>query len=157
MVGPMVNLDAAQAMSLLRQADHAVLGTLHPTRGVDLVPVVFAVDGHDHLGVPIDRVKPKSGTRLRREDNLGADPRGTLLVERWDRDDWSRLFWVRAHLRWQGVDHGCEEALADLLADRYPQYRDRPFDRVLVFQIERLTGWSAVGLGDQMRSFPGLV
>ena len=59
--------------------------------------MIYAVDG-DYLGVPIDSVKPKSSTRLRREDNLAADPRAALLVEHWDPVDWTRLWWVRAHL-----------------------------------------------------------
>lgn len=32
---------------------------------------------------------------------------------------------------------------ADLLADRYPQYRDKPFVHVMVFRVESVTGWSA--------------
>ena len=53
------------------------------------------------MGVPVDRVKPKSSSRLQRQRNLEADPRAALLVEHWDRGDWSRLWWVRAELRWQ--------------------------------------------------------
>ena len=30
-----------------------------------------------------------------------------------------------------------------LLAERYPQYRDQPFARVLVLHIVGLTGWAA--------------
>ena len=33
--------------------------------------------------------------------------------------------------------------LADLLAQRYVQYRDKPFDHVMVFAIRSITGWSA--------------
>ena len=47
-----------------------------PRAGVDLVPVVFVVDGQ-RLVVPIDRVKPKSGRRLQRLVNLDADARCT--------------------------------------------------------------------------------
>ena len=59
---------------------------------------MFAVSDDGHVGVPIDRVKPKSSSRLQREDNLEADPRGSLLVEHWETQDWSRLWWVRAQL-----------------------------------------------------------
>ena len=38
---------------------------------------------------------------------------------------------------------GRAAALAALLAERYPQYRDQPFDRVLVLRIVGLTGWAA--------------
>ena len=36
-----------------------------------------------------------------------------------------------------------EARLADLLAQRYVQYRDKPFDHVMVFAIRSITGWSA--------------
>jgi len=79
-------------------------------------------------------------SRLQRERNLEADPRATLLVEHWDRDDWSRLWWVRAELRFEGH---AEPALADRLAERFEQYRDQPFDRVLLLRIVGITGWAA--------------
>ncbi|GAB6987504.1 PNPOx family protein [Nocardioides pyridinolyticus] len=97
-----------------------------------------------HVGVPIDRVKPKASSRLQREDNLAADPRGSLLVECWDAEDWSRLWWVRAD-----VEHVAEPAssivddLADRLARTVPQYADKPFHRILVCRIVTVTGWSA--------------
>lgn len=125
--------------------DHGVLCTAHPARGVDAVPVVYAVDGDGRVGVPVDEVKPKASTRLQRERNLEADPRATLLVDHWDADDWSRLWWVRAELRWAGpdVDAARTTSLADRLAARYPQYRDRPFSHVLVLRIVGVRGWSA--------------
>lgn len=126
--------------------DHGVLCTLHPDRGVDAVPVVYAVDADGYVGVPVDRVKPKGGSRLQRERNLESDPRATLLIEHWDRDDWSQLWWVRAELRWQG--DAVEDRAASLaveLARRYAQYQQQPFERVLVFRILGLTGWAATG------------
>ena len=125
---------------------HGVLSTVHPQRGVDAVPVVFAVDDADHIAIPIDLVKPKAAGRLRRELNLEIDPRATLLVDHWDRDDWSRLWWVRVELRYEatvGPDHWGD--LAARLAARYPQYRDQPFDRLLVLRIIGLTGWAGDG------------
>ena len=84
--------------------------------------------------------------RLQRERNLEADPRATLLVEHWDRGDWSQLWWVRAQLRWQGdTDAGRARALAALLAGRYPQYRNQPFTRVLVLRIVGVSGWGGAG------------
>ena len=91
-----------EARARLESHDHGILCTVHAERGVDAVPVAYAVDDDGYVGVPIDRVKPKASLRLQRERNLEADPRATLLVEHWDRGDWSRLWWVRAELRWQG-------------------------------------------------------
>jgi hypothetical protein len=138
-----------EARARLESHDHGILCTVHAERGVDAVPVAYAVDDDGYLGVPVDLVKPKASLRLQRERNLAADPRATLLAEHWDRGDWSRLWWVRAELRWPG-DTGASQAgasraasLATRLAGRYPQYQDQPFARVLVLQIVGVTGWAA--------------
>lgn len=139
-----MRLAEVEARALLAEFDHGVLCTVHPERGVDAVPVTYVVDEDGYVGVPVDRVKPKASSRLQRERNLEADPRATLLVEHWDRGDWSRLWWVRAELRWQGdAAAGRAPALAARLAERYPQYRDQPFDRVLVLRVVGIAGWAA--------------
>lgn len=108
-----------------------------------MTPIVYATED-GFLGSPVDLVKLKSSLRLQREKNLEADARANLLIERWDRDDWSKLWWVRAELRWVGEDGGGRaETLADRLASAYVQYRDKPFAAVLVFEITSATGWSA--------------
>ena len=123
--------------------DHGVLSTLHTVRGIDSVPVVYAVEGN-LLGIPIDTVKPKLSTNLQREANAAADPRATLLVDHWNRDDWSNLWWVRVHLTAvKNPDPDATSRLADALASRYPQYADKPFARIMVFEIASMTGWSA--------------
>jgi PPOX class probable F420-dependent enzyme len=138
-----------EARARLATHDHGILCTVHAERGVDAVPVAYVVDEDGYVGVPVDRVKPKSSSRLQRERNLEADPRATLLVEHWDRSDWSRLWWVRAELRHQAdaaaaaAAVGRAAALAVQLAGRYPQYRDQPFDRVLVLRIVGVAGWAA--------------
>jgi PPOX class probable F420-dependent enzyme len=133
-----------EARARLATHDHGILCTLHPERGVDAVPVAYVVDDDDYVGVPVDLVKPKASSRLQRERNLEADPRATLLVEHWDPDDWSRLWWVRTELRWQAeADAGRAETLAAGLAGRYAQYRDKPFARVLVLRVVTATGWAA--------------
>ena len=109
------------------------------------MPVVYAVV-NGPVGVPVDLVKSKSSARLQRERNLESDPRAALLVEHWDRDDWSTLWWVRAHLRWLGDDtDGLTSELAERLAARHDQYRGQPFSRVLVFRIDAVAGWAAEG------------
>jgi len=139
-----MRLGQNEARVRLAAHDHGILCTVHAERGVDAVPVAYAVDEDGYVGVPVDRVKPKSSFRLQRERNLEADPRAALLVEHWDRSDWSRLWWVRAELRWQDdATASREAALAVRLAWRYPQYRDQPFDRVLVLRIVGVSGWSA--------------
>jgi PPOX class probable F420-dependent enzyme len=138
-----MRLSEHEARARLAAHDHGILCTVHPDRGVDAVPVVYAVDDDGYVGVPVDRVKPKAAGHLQRERNLERDPRGTLLVEHWDREDWSQLWWVRAELRWEEHIATRAAALAARLAERYPQYRDQPFDRVLLLRIVGLTGWAA--------------
>ena len=138
-----MKLAEEDARARLAGHDHGTFCTVHASRGVDAVPCVYAVDEDGHVGIPVDRVKPKTSSRLQRERNLEADPRATLLVEHWDGEDWSRLWWVRAELRWQGDAAERAEALANRLADRYRQYRDQPFERILVLRIVGVTGWSA--------------
>jgi hypothetical protein len=141
-----MRLTAAQARARLAGHDHGVLCTVHAERGVDAVPVVYAVDDDGRVGVPVDRVKPKSSSRLQRERNLAADPRAALLVEHWNRGDWSQLWWVRAELRWEGDAAAARvSGLAAGLARAYPQYREQPFTRVLVLRIVGVTGWAAGG------------
>jgi hypothetical protein len=137
-----MRLTEREALVRLAATDHGVLCTVHAERGVDAVPVTYAVDD-GYVGVPVDRVKPKASSRLQRERNLEADSRAALLVEHWDGDDWSRLWWVRAELRWSGEAPERAAALSTRLAERYLQYRDEPFTRVLVLQIVGLTGWAA--------------
>lgn len=135
------------AIELLHENSHGVLGTLHAGRGVDLTPVVYATEGR-LLGSPVDLVKLKSSLRLQREQNLESDARATLLIEHWDRDDWSKLWWVRVELRWMGEDAADPgDVLANKLADEFVQYRDKPFATMLVFEIVSATGWSAGGAG----------
>ena len=139
-----MRLPAAEARARLTTHDHGVLCTVHAERGVDAVPVVYVVDDGGYVGVPVDRVKAKASSRLQRERNLEADPRAALLVEHWDRADWSRLWWVRAELRWRpDAAAGHAAGLAARLAQAYPQYRDEPFAGMLVLRIVDVTGWAA--------------
>lgn len=132
------------ARARLVRHGHGVFCTVHPERGPDPVPVVYAVTDGGIVGVPVDSVKPKSSTRLRRERNLVADPRASLLIEHWDAADWSRLWWVRAHLvhlpdpSAEVVDH-----LVERLRAAAPQYSDAPFHRVIALRIASVSGWAA--------------
>lgn len=139
-----MKLSPEEARTRLAANVHGVLCTLHPQRGPDPVPAVYAVSDDGHVGVPIDTIKPKASSRLKREDNLAADRRSALLVEHWDAEDWSRLWWVRADL-----EHVPDPApsltddLAARLARTVPQYADQPFHRIVVCRIVAVTGWAA--------------
>jgi PPOX class probable F420-dependent enzyme len=131
-----VRLGASDAWSLLLTADHGVLATVHAERGVDAVPVVFAVDG-SRIVLPVDTVKPKSTTRLQRLDNLASDPRCALLVDHYD-DDWSALWWVRVSGTASVVD-GRHPALT-----RFPAYEETgAVTATIVLEPTAVTGWRA--------------
>lgn len=139
-----MRLSPDEARARLAAHVHGVLCTVHSERGPDPVPAVYALDDDGFVGVPIDRVKPKSSSRLQRERNMEADPRASLLVEHWDHADWARLWWVRANLRREDDPSRARvDDLAARLARTVPQYADQPFDRVLVLRLVGVTGWAA--------------
>jgi hypothetical protein len=137
-----VRLSTDEARRRAAGADHGVLATLHPTRGVDTVPAVFVID-RDLVAIPIDQVKPKASTNLQRSRNLDADPRASLLCQHWDPVDWSRLWWVRISLRRSDEPAAIVAGLNAGLRRRYPQYESAPFAAILTFRIVDITGWSA--------------
>jgi len=141
-------MTGSEAWEHVSEARHGVLGTLHPDRGVDLVPVVYAIDDDHTIFIPVDTVKAKASTRLQRIDNLRGDPRCTLLVEAYD-DDWSRLWWVRINGEGAQASAADAELFVPLLVDRYPQYND-PASVVggVVVRPVDVTGWSARKVGD---------
>lgn len=138
-----MQMSDSEAWSRVVTARHGVLGTRHEGRGVDLVPVVYVMDGDGRIFIPIDTIKAKATTRLQRLENLSHDPRCTLLVEHYD-DDWSRLWWVR--VAGTGAEANPEVLADDLprLAKRYPQYADPGSIRSgIVISPATILGWRA--------------
>ncbi|MDJ0791013.1 MAG: pyridoxamine 5'-phosphate oxidase family protein [Acidimicrobiia bacterium] len=136
-----MRLSDDQIRSRLSRAEFGVLGTVDADRGVHLVPVVFLLDG-DRLLIPIDTVKAKSTTRLRRLRNLEQDIRASLLVDHRS-EDWSELWWARADLVF--VSNAVRtEADAGALRSKYPTYASPgSIDTVLNFEVVNLAGWVA--------------
>ncbi len=129
----------------VRTTDHGVLCTSNPNGTIDAVPVCFAVVPK-MIVTPIDRVKPKSTTQLERLRNLDHDATATLLCERWDPDDWSRLWWVRAHLARRPVHDITERQHEEgerTLREKYVQYENTEFADVVFLDVQALVGWSA--------------
>lgn len=142
-------MDPAQCWERLREGDHATLCTLNRRGLIDAVPACFSVVGQV-VATPIDRVKPKETTALARLENLERDATATLLCEQWDPDDWSRLWWVRAHMTRRTYDMGSHlyEDCVRSLKEKYVQYRETEFAEVLVFDVTGLSGWLATGPGE---------
>lgn len=111
----------------LQLARVARLGTVGADGVVLLVPICFAVvDGW--VVSAVDH-KPKRSSRLRRLDAIESAGSATVLVDDYDDDDWSRLWWVR--IRGRAVVHrdpsdGEAVAAVAALAAKYRQYRVHP-------------------------------
>jgi PPOX class probable F420-dependent enzyme len=111
-----------------------------------VVPCCFALDegrgdDPDVLYSAVD-AKPKSTTALRRLANVRATGTASLLVDHYD-EDWSALWWVRVDGRAAVLEDGDrrEQAL-DLLAAKYPQYRQqRPAGPVVAVEVTGWRGW----------------
>ena len=149
----MPRLDAAECRRRFAAARHAYLATTREDGAPHVVPVTFALvppaDDAGHLGEIVTAVdhKPKTSGDLQRLRNLAARPRAAVLADLYD-DDWSRLWWVRADGTTTTEDpaEGAPATARGLaaLADRYPQYRERPpAGPVVRVRVERWTGWEA--------------
>ena len=138
----MPTLDSDEARRRFAGARAARLATVDAGGHPHLVPVVFAVDG-DAVLVAVDQ-KPKRHRRLRRLDNIAANPAVSLLVDEYS-EDWSGLWWVRADGTARVDDDAATLARArGLLGARYHQHRDDPPDGpVIAVGVTRWSGWSA--------------
>jgi PPOX class probable F420-dependent enzyme len=104
-----------------------------------VVPICFVLDG-DTLYTAVDE-KPKRTRRLRRLENIEANPRVEVLIDHYE-DDWSKLWWVRL----RGTARIVEDPRAvDLLAAKYPQYRGRrPAGPVIAVEVEERSEWTSL-------------
>jgi PPOX class probable F420-dependent enzyme len=121
----------------------ARLATLDADGRTHLVPIVFALVG-DTLYSAVD-AKPKRSRTLRRIENARERPDVTVLVDLYDDEDWTRLWWVRIRGRARVLDDGDEAAGAlEALTEKYSQYRDRPPGLpVLAIDIDDWREWRA--------------
>lgn len=119
----------------------ARLATIGPTGLPHLVPVCFAlVDGA--VATPIDE-KPKRAGVLVRARNIAADPRATLLLDRYA-DDWTQLAWLRLDVRATVLPLGAAwPAALDRLRERYPQYRGMALESLPLLRLDvvRTASW----------------
>ena len=135
----------------LTWARTGVLATIAPDGRPRTVPICFVLEGPEPvLWTPIDD-KPKRADdplALARVRDIEADPRVTVLVDRWD-EDWARLAWLRASgtakLALPGA-RGHGPAILAALRGKYSQYAThdleaRPLIRI---ELERVTSWGAL-------------
>jgi PPOX class probable F420-dependent enzyme len=135
-------MERGEALRRLAAARVGRLATADASGRPHVVPLVFAVDGDDTILWAVDH-KPKRSRELRRLANIAANPLVELVVDGYD-EDWTALWWVRAAGTARVVDGTQAERAKDVLAAKYPQYRDRPpAGPFVAIAIERLTGWTA--------------
>ena len=138
--------------AFLSAARRAVLATIASDGRPRLVPICFAVDPtHPVLYTPLDE-KPKAtgdAMHLARVRDVLADPRVSVLVDRWD-EDWERLAWLRCHGTATVLESGAatteRHAAISALRARYPRYvshrlEARPMIRIV---IDRTTSWGVL-------------
>jgi PPOX class probable F420-dependent enzyme len=116
----------------------ARLASVDPGGRPHVVPICFAIDG-DTLYTAVDE-KPKRTRRLRRLENIEANPHVEILIDHYD-EDWSRLWWVRLRGSARIVE---DQRAVELLAEKYPQYREQPpAGPVIVVTIEERSEWTS--------------
>jgi PPOX class probable F420-dependent enzyme len=134
-------VDPGEARELFASARVARLASCDAEGQPHLVPITFAVEG-DTILTAVDH-KPKRTTHLRRLANIAANPRVSVLADRYE-DDWSRLWWARADGTARVLEPGAPahaEAVAGLAA-RYEQYRERPPEGPAIeISVSRWSGW----------------
>ena len=133
-----------EARARFAEARVARLATVGPDGAPHIVPITFALDG-DAIVTGVDG-KPKGSTRLKRLENLEANPRASVLVDGYD-EAWERLWWARADGLARIVAHGPElERVISRMQARYPQYATVAIvGPAILVEVDRWTGWSASG------------
>jgi len=103
-----------------------------------VVPICFVLDG-ETLYTAVDE-KPKRTRRLKRLENIEANPHVEVLIDHYE-DDWSKLWWVRL----RGTARIVEDPRAvDLLVAKYPQYAERrPEGPVIAIYVEERSEWTS--------------
>jgi PPOX class probable F420-dependent enzyme len=138
----------------LASARVARLATVGEGGRLGLVPICFAIVSS--LVVSAVDHKPKRTQHLTRLQAIEATGRATVLVDQYDDDDWSRLWWIRVEGR--AVVHQAGSAIdgsarAALVA-KYRQYAERPpAGPVYSVALDSVAAWradqAAVGRADR--------
>ena len=126
----------------IEQARVARLATTGADAIVRVVPICFAVVERQLVSA-VDH-KPKRTEKLHRLDDIAATGVATVLIDHYDDDDWTRLWWVR--IRGPAQVHGNAEPLAvaarAALIDKYPQYQAQPpIGPVYSINLDEVRAW----------------
>ncbi len=133
----------SKARIRFEESDVGVLATVNHDGSPHLVPITFALAGST-LVTGVDH-KPKRTLSLRRLANIRRNPRVSVLVQHYN-PDWSTLWWARADGTATLIEpeDRRHRVAAELLAERYVQYRDHPIrGHIIEIDIEHWAEWSA--------------
>ncbi len=135
-------MEEAEALRRLGEARVGRLATADRQGVPHVVPFAFAVDGRTVFWA-VDR-KPKRSKRLKRLDNIEANPNVELVVDHYD-EDWEALWWVRAAGTARiVVDPDERDRALALLREKYGQYRTAlPDGPVVAVDLVRVSGWES--------------
>jgi PPOX class probable F420-dependent enzyme len=138
-----MQLSASAARDRFVQARVLRLATADPSGHPHLVPAVFAVH-HDLLVTAVD-AKPKRHHNLRRLRNIAANAEVSALVDHYEDEDWTHLWWARADGTARVLTEAADRtAPLAWLAAKYPQYRtEPPTGPVIEITVTRWSGWTA--------------
>lgn len=118
------------------------LATVDAAGAPHLVPVCFALSG-GKVYITVDRKPKRKGGKLKRLDNIAANPAVAVLVDHYE-EAWERLAWVMLRGSAEILEAGREHARAqDLLTRRYPQYGKMVLDDlpVIAIRIQTTASW----------------
>ncbi len=139
----------APAIKLLTDQRVAHLATVSADGMPHVAPVVYVYTGtHCYIALD-DKPKRVAPLQLQRVRNIQANPRVSLLVDRYD-EEWSKLAWVRVDGVARILQSGRRHAQAiERLRYKYPQYRRLKIENrpVIEITVERIVQWQA-------KSFP---
>lgn len=133
-----------RVLRLLRSARIAHLATADASVQPHVIPICFVFDGK-YFYSPLDE-KPKrvAPQKLKRLKNIAANPRVSLVIDRYD-EDWSNLAYVLIFGKARAVKGGIRHRRAvALLRKKYPQYRAMNIARspIICIAPERVRAWS---------------
>jgi len=133
-------MDRAEALRRLAAARVGRFASITPAGEPHIVPVTFALI--DDYAVHMIDDKPKTTSRLKRLRNVEANPRASLLVDRYE-EDWPTLWWVRVDGEVEVVSDGDRwDNARRALSDKYPQYRESPpIGPAIFLSLGNVTHW----------------
>ena len=125
---------------MLAEARVGHLATAGSLAAPHVIPVCFVLagdllDGQNIYSVLDQKPKRAPLTRLRRVQNILANPQAALVVDHYE-EAWDRLWYVLFRGRAELLVEGEERARAiALLQEKYPQYRDMDIEANPVIKL----------------------